>query len=66
MTTDPGAGYLPLARLWDMETTQRQATMPNQTRFNFDRPAVDLSEPLLTAGEAAAMLTGPRLSVHHL
>jgi excisionase family DNA binding protein len=36
---------------------QPQATVPNQMRFDFDRPAVDLSEPLLTASQAAAMLS---------
>jgi excisionase family DNA binding protein len=38
-----------------MAMEQQKKTPPSQVRF--DRPGVDLSEPLLTAGQAGAMLS---------
>jgi excisionase family DNA binding protein len=41
----------------DMPTTQPHQSLANQMRFDVDRPAVDLSEPLLSAPQAAAVLS---------
>jgi excisionase family DNA binding protein len=40
-----------------MSQTQPEATPTNQLRFEVDRPPVDLTQPLLSAHQAAGILS---------
>ena len=46
-----------LARHRSMSRTQSDPTPRNQLRFEVERPPVDLTSPLLSAGQAAGMLS---------
>ena len=46
-----------LARHISMSRTQSDPSPPNQLRFEVERPSVDLTSPLLSARQAAGMLS---------